>query len=323
MNAVEKKFLEHCQKRKLFSRSERVLLALSGGADSVALLCLLSAIQPVLKLTLAAAHCNFGLRGTASDGDETFCKKLCAKRNIPLFLARFETKRIAAERKTSLEETARNLRYAYFEEIAETHNFTKITTAHHADDNVETILFNLSRGSSILGLSGIAEQRGSIVRPMLYLSRTDILDYLKSKRQRYRTDASNFSDDFDRNFIRLRVIPLLEKRFKHKLSANLLRLAANVTELAAFLDEHLEQLAQKKTLDLAQGRFQVADLKSLTPFEQKELFKRALKRFSIEPNATLLGDLVHLLQTQSGRKIVVSPALQVHWKGKEILFVKT
>ncbi len=321
LRAFEKKFLEHCTNRRLIERGDSVLVALSGGADSVALLNLLLAIQPFLKFSLAAAHCNFKLRGKESDDDERFCKDLCERLGIPFFSKQFDTKQIAKTRKTAIEETARALRYDWFETLMHTHAFNKLATAHQRNDNAETILFNLFRGASLLGLAGIPERRENIIRPVLHLEREELRAYLHQIQMPYRTDTSNFSDEYDRNFIRLRVIPLIEERFKHKFSQNLLRLSENALELNAFLDTHLKKVMKRKGLSFKDQSFEIAALKKLTPFEQKELFKRALMRLKVEPSAQVLSRLSGLLQTQSGRKVVLNKHISAVWKQSRLVFI--
>ncbi len=321
LRAFEKKFLEHCTNRRLIEQGDSVLVALSGGADSVALLNLLLAIQPFLKFSLAAAHCNFKLRGKESDDDERFCKDLCERLGIHFFSKQFDTKQIAKTRKTSLEETARALRYNWFETLMHTHAFNKLATAHQRNDNAETILFNLFRGASLLGFAGIPERRENIIRPVLHLEREELRAYLQQIQIPYRTDTSNFSDEYDRNFIRLRVIPLIEERFKHKFSQNLLRLSENAVELNTFLDTHIKKVMKRKGLSFKDQSFEVAALKKLTPFEQKELFKRALMRLKVEPSAQVLSRLSGLLHTQSGRKVVLNQHISAVWKQSRLVFI--
>ncbi len=318
---VEKKFLEHCTNRRLIERGDSVLVALSGGSDSVALLKLLLAIQPFLKFSLATAHCNFKLRHKESDDDERFCKDLCERLSVNFFSKQFDTKRIAKTRKTAIEETARALRYEWFETLMQTHGFNKLATAHQRNDNAETILFNLFRGASLLGLAGIPERRENIIRPVLHLEREELRAYLHQSHTPYRTDTSNFSDEYDRNFIRLRVIPLIEERFKHKFVQNLSRLSENAVELNAFLDAHIKKVMKRKGLSFKDQSFEVSALKKLTPFEQKELFKRALMRLKIEPSAQVLSRLSGLLQTQSGRRITISKHVSAVWKKSRLVFI--
>ncbi len=321
MHRFEKKFLEHCQTRQLFEKGDRVLVAFSGGADSTALLHLLYAVRSVLRLELAAAHCNFQLRARASLGDERFCQKVCDTLGIALFIQRFPTAQLAKSAKLSIEEMARNLRYDFFQKVMHEQHFSKLATAHHAGDNAETVLFNFFRGASLLGLSGIPERRGPIIRPLLPFERADLLAYLKARNIAYRVDRTNFQTDFDRNFIRHKVIPLLEQRFEHKLIPSLLRFSQHVEELSEFVERHVQTLMEKKGLSFKQHAFDVEALKALTVFEQKELFKRALQAFNVSPTAQLLGRLTDLLRRQSGRKVVVNPKLEVVWKGDSLLFV--
>jgi tRNA(Ile)-lysidine synthase len=321
LSPFEKKFLEHCKSKSALVKSDAVLLALSGGADSVALFRLLVAVQPYLKLRVSVGHCNFQLRGSESNGDERFCARLCKKFNVPFFCARFETARQAQASGRSIQETARALRYDWFQSISAERGFTKIATAHQANDNAETMLFNLFRGASLLGLAGIPERRENIIRPMLHLERAEILNYLAEKKQRYRVDSSNFLDDYDRNFIRLHVIPKIEERFKRKFLPNLSRLSENIGEIQAFVDAHISKLTRKKGLSFSRQSFDVAALQTLAPFEQKEIFKRALRQVGLEPSSQMLARLAGLLKTQSGRKVILSNRVEAVWKKSSLVFV--
>ena len=141
MNALEKKFLEQIRTRRLVNNGERVLVAVSGGPDSMAMLSLFSSVQPVLHCELAVAHCNFQLRGTESNTDECFVKEYCQSLGLECFVERFDTLVCAGEWKKSIEETARILRYRFFEKVMEDKGFSRIATGHHVNDNAETILF--------------------------------------------------------------------------------------------------------------------------------------------------------------------------------------
>ena len=181
------------------------IVALSGGADSVALLLgLLHLGQP-----LVAAHCNFHLRGEESDADEAFVRQLCEERGVKLYVEHFDTKAYAKQQRISIEMAARELRYDYFEKLRQTLGATSIAVAHHRDDNVETLLLNLVRGSGLKGLCGMRRQNGYIIRPLLELSRTDIENYLHAEGQVFRTDSTNTDTAFKRNKIRHELLPLL------------------------------------------------------------------------------------------------------------------
>ena len=185
------------------------LVALSGGADSV---CLLLMLQR-LGYKVEAMHCNFHLRGEESDRDEAFVADLCRNRNVPLHLAHFDTCAYADLHHVSIEMAARDLRYAWFEQLRRDHGAETVCVAHHSDDNVETILMNLLRGTGLRGLQGIQPRRDNIVRPLLCLSRDDIEKWLLSQGQPFVNDSTNAKADVIRNKLRLNIIPRLKEVF--------------------------------------------------------------------------------------------------------------
>ena len=187
------------------SRSSCLILALSGGPDSVALL------RMMLDegYNVEAAHCNFHLRGAESDRDEAFCKNLCEKLGVKLHLVHFDTKEFAQLRGISIEMAARELRYRWFTQLAQDTGAEGVCIAHHSDDQVETILLNMLRGTGFKGLLGMKRKNGIFLRPLLDVSRNEILQYLDAIGQDYVTDSTNLEDDVQRNKLRLDVIPLL------------------------------------------------------------------------------------------------------------------
>ena len=187
------------------TKDGRVLVALSGGADSM---CLLTALLR-LGYKVEAAHCNFHLRGTHSDNDALFVQRHCQQQNVPLHLTDFDTKHEAELHGESIEMAARRLRYAWFEEVIQTTGIQILCVAHHLNDNVETILLNLIRGTGIRGLTGMARHYKHIVRPMLTLTRQEIEDFLKEESIEFVTDHTNTDTRFRRNKIRHDVLPLL------------------------------------------------------------------------------------------------------------------
>jgi len=158
-------------------------------------------------------HCNFHLRGAESDRDEEFCRNLCDKHDVPLHVKNFDTKTYAHEHKVSIEMVARELRYAWFEEMRQKYDAADILVAHHQDDNIETMLLNLMRGTGISGLTGMKYRNGNIVRPLLNMTRQEILDFLTLRKQNYVTDSTNLKTDALRNKVRLQLIPLMEEIF--------------------------------------------------------------------------------------------------------------
>ncbi len=324
MNSIERKFLEQLMVRKLVAEGERVLVAVSGGPDSMALLHLLFAVRPVLHCSIGVAHCNFQLRGKESLLDEEHVQRSAKKLGLQCYVQRFETQNDAGRWKKSLEETARLERYAYFHDLLEREGFDKIATGHHVSDNAETILFNLFRGTSVPGLRGIRSSHGHIIRPLLLMKKEEILRYIAEKKIGYRTDASNLGTEPDRNFIRHKVIPLIEERFENKLLPSLQRLSEHAAELEEFLELHFERLTQDdEGLLLKNNRLSVASLLGLTLFEQKEILKRALRDCGCVPSAKALEQITGLFQTQPGRKVQLAAGLEIVWKGTFLHFSET
>ncbi|HOO18844.1 MAG TPA: tRNA lysidine(34) synthetase TilS [Paludibacteraceae bacterium] len=195
------------QHHLLEKSSRKIIVGVSGGADSVALLHILlnNGYECI------CAHCNFKLRGKESERDQKFVHQLSKKLNIPFYTKNFDTIDYAAKNKISVEMAARELRYRWFYELLQQLNAQAIAVAHHADDNIETLLMNLIRGTGLKGLTGIPCKNNSIVRPLLSVTRTEIENYLIEKKLKYITDSTNLSIDYQRNKIRHKVIPILEE----------------------------------------------------------------------------------------------------------------
>lgn len=192
---------------QLFEQSDKLLVGLSGGADSMALLNVL--IE--LKYDCVAAHCNFHLRGEESDKDQLYVEDWCNFKNIPLITVDFDTTKYAGDNKISIEMAARELRYRWFERVRKDHDADYIAVGHHLNDSIETFLLNLIRGTGISGLSGIVPKNGRVVRPLLSVSRNEIEEYLDRFATNFRVDSTNLEDIYTRNFIRLNLLPSLEK----------------------------------------------------------------------------------------------------------------
>lgn len=198
---------KYIEREKLFNPTDRLVLAVSGGVDSMVMLELFRQ----LPYDFVVAHCNFKLRGTESDGDEVFMHDYCGEHGIELYVKTFETREFALQEGISIEMAARELRYKWFYELLDSLHYQYLLTAHHQDDLVETMLINLSRGTGIRGLSGIHPKKGRRVRPLLFASQEQIVDYALAHQIPYRDDSTNNDVIYHRNLIRHQVIPLLEK----------------------------------------------------------------------------------------------------------------
>jgi tRNA(Ile)-lysidine synthase len=215
---LTERYIDFIRANRLFTKTDKLLLAVSGGVDSV-VLCELSRRA---GFDFAIAHCNFKLRGADSDRDEQFVRDLAAKYQVDFFHTSFDTAVLAKQQKKSVETVARDLRYAWFEETRAGNGFACIVTAHHAGDNVETMLMNFFRGTGIKGLRGIQPKNGRVVRPLLFARRIELEAFLEANELSFVSDHTNFEDDYTRNFFRNQVIPLVQKAFPQT-EDNLLR----------------------------------------------------------------------------------------------------
>ena len=227
------------KKYNLLSDGDSVIVALSGGADSVTLLSVLNSIKEKYDLKLYAAHLNHGIRGAEADNDEKFCKILCENYNIKLFVKHIDVPKLCAEQKISAELCGRDERYKFFNELSAELS-AKVATAHTASDNAETLLFNLCRGSSLAGAAAIPSKRGNIIRPIITLTREDVENYCAANSLAYVTDSTNLSDGYTRNNIRHNVLPVL-KEINPQAESTMLAFSRDASEISDFLEQSAEQ----------------------------------------------------------------------------------
>ena len=238
--SLSRKFLSYIFDNQLFTRQDRLLLALSGGVDSVVLAHLLHRNH----LDFGIAHCNFGLRGEESDHDESFAKNLADQLGVPFFCQKFDTQNYAEERKLTIQVAARNLRYAWFDEVLEQSNYQFVLTAHQANDLFETALYNLVKGTGIAGLRGFLPKNGKIVRPLFFAKRQDILEFAQFQALAWREDSSNEKDDYSRNYLRHQVVPLLRK-LNPELEQTFLMSAERLRATEFFLQKEIESFEKQ------------------------------------------------------------------------------
>ena len=281
------KVLRYIRKSALLRAGDRVAVAVSGGADSVALLRLLLELQAELGIVLGVAHFNHGLRGTESDADEAFVAKLAQEHGLDFFVGHGEVRDHASLRKLSIEAAGRELRYRWLSRLAEERSFDAIATAHTSDDQAETVLLKLLRGAGTRGLAGIYPllKEPRIVRPLLCVRRSEVEAYLTSLGQCWRRDTSNLDQRLLRNRLRHELLPLLEAQY----NPNLRQLLSDMAELARGEEEYWEELVQQHlaahagTVGLSLRRFSALPL---------ALQRRLLKRFAENAGAVL--DFAHV-----------------------------
>ena len=225
------KFNNYIAENNLFTKEDKLLVAISGGVDSMALLCLLSKNN----YNFGVAHCNFQLRGEESEADEQFVEHFASFVTDKFHKKRFNTEGYALEKKIGTQEAARDLRYAWFEKLRQHFDYQYILTAHHASDSVETMLFNLSRGTGLKGLTGIKSKNGYLIRPLLFASKTDILDYVNEHKIVFREDSSNETDKYARNLIRHLIVPKF-KKLNREFEQNVLNTVDKLTDAQNLID---------------------------------------------------------------------------------------
>lgn len=258
---IQKEFEAFVNEQRLFSKNDRILLALSGGVDSV----VLAELLLELGYTFSAAHCNFHLRAEESNRDADFVIKWAECHGVELFIQDFDTYGYMQEKGISLEMAARELRYSWFENIMQENQFDYLLTAHHADDSAETFFINLLRGTGIAGLHGILPKNGNIIRPLLFATRKSILDYAESKNIQFVEDSTNSETKFLRNKIRHRVIPMLKEispDFDSIIRKNIERLRDTETIFRSAIEKVKDEIIIREKENI---KISIAELQHLHP----------------------------------------------------------
>jgi tRNA(Ile)-lysidine synthase len=292
---VLEQFLNHIDQHGLCKKEDRILLAVSGGVDSMVMLDLFQSAG----FTVGVAHGNFQLRGSESDQDETFVKEHCARNGIPFFVKRFNTSAYASLNRLSIQLAARELRYAWFDELLMNERYTLLATAHHLNDSIETVLLNWVHGGTSGGLLGIPVKNNHIIRPLLFASRKEIETYAMEKKLSWREDSSNLTEEYPRNFLRHQVIPKLKI-------------------LNPSLEETFRQGLEKLTAGQALKQLAIDQLKEMFFSEKpphiiikKELFQKIhtpamlwclLRNYHFTP--ATCADVLHALSSQPGKQFL-------------------
>ena len=241
----------------LLSTGDKVLAALSGGPDSVALLMILYKLKGELKISLESLHVNHMIRSDDSDKDENFCRVLCEKLDIPITVINEDIPALAEREKRGLEETARNFRYKVLNDFAENRGFNKIAVGHHADDQVETILFRIFRGTGRTGFVGMPIKRDKIIRPLLHVAKKDIIKFLNEKKIEFCQDFSNEDNNFTRNYIRNSLLKDIRENINSSVDSNLLNLADTIMEEDRFLESIVNEKVKESVSKSSGGKIEL------------------------------------------------------------------
>tara|TARA_R110001606_G_scaffold45951_1_gene118644 strand:+ start:2139 stop:3449 length:1311 start_codon:yes stop_codon:yes gene_type:complete len=288
------KLQQHIEHKFSFLKEKKLLIAISGGVDSV----VLTHLFHQLNFDISLAHCNFNLRGKESDKDEGFVKNLGKNLDLKTFITSFETEKYAKKNQLSTQVAARDLRYNWFQELTNAHLFDFVITAHHADDNLETFIINLTRGTGLEGFTGIPEINNTIVRPFLIFSRDEIENYATENNIDWREDKSNASTKYVRNKIRHQIVPVL-KEINPTLLESFQKTSEHLRESQHIIDESIAGFKKKVVGVLEDGTLKIDIVQIQETTNQKAYVYQLLKDFGF----TAWNDVVDLLDAQPGKMV--------------------
>lgn len=310
---------------ELLLSGDSVLVAVSGGADSVCLLDVLSELKKRFSLSLHVAHLNHELRGDEALRDQMFVKSLCERYDVPFHTKNVNIGNLARSEGITIEEAGRNARYAFFTEIAKSYHLKKIATAHNKNDNIETVCMRFVRGTGLKGLCGIPVKNGNIIRPLLNLSREEIEDYLKLCNLSYVTDSTNLTADYTRNKIRLEMIPYIYSNlnigFMDTLSDNLRLYSETEHFLETYTEEFYRKIERKHVLGVM---FSVADILSADKCIAKRLIRKSVAEVTHSQLSQNLTEQIYFaLQQEKHAVFQISVAFSVHVLYGKMYVIKT
>ena len=293
------------KKYNLIENNDTIVVGFSGGPDSVFLVEMLKKLQYFFNFKIYLVHINHLLRGEDADSDENFSFEYAKKNNLEIFIKRIPVKEIAKEVGKTLEEVGREERYKFFSEIYEKVGANKIATAHNKDDQIETFLFRLIRGTSLQGLEGIKIKNNNIIRPISEIYKKDILEYLNKNEIQYKIDKTNFENEFTRNSIRLDLIPFIEERYNIKFKDKIFSLI-----------EEIRENNQNNSLNLSnytdsENRIILEKIKFLSDFDKKNLLSLFLNQKNIEVNRNKIDEINSLIKSNGTKKIDLDKSYRV------------
>ena len=285
------------KKYNLIENNDNIVVGFSGGPDSVFLVEMLKKLQYFFNFKIYLVHINHLLRGEDADSDENFSFEYAKKNNLEIFIKRIPVKEIAKEIGKTLEEVGREERYKFFSEIYEKVRATKIATAHNKDDQIETFLFRLIRGTSLQGLEGIKIKNNNVIRPISEIYKKDILEYLNKNEIQYKIDKTNFENEFTRNSIRLDLIPFIEERYNAKFKDKIFSLIEEIRANNQNNSLNLEDFSD------SENRILLEKIKLLSNFDRKNLLSLFLNKKNIEVNRNKIDEISSLIKSNGTKKI--------------------
>jgi len=293
------------KKYNLIENNDNIVVGFSGGPDSVFLVEMLKKLQCFFNFKIYLVHINHLLRGEDADSDENFSFEYAKKNNLEIFIKRIPVKKIAKEIGKTLEEVGREERYKFFSEIYEKVGANKIATAHNKDDQIETFLFRLTRGTSLQGLEGIKTKNNNIIRPISEIYKKDILEYLNKNEIQYKIDKTNFENEFTRNSIRLDLIPFIEERYNIKFKDKIFSLIEEIRENNQNNSLNLSDYTDSK------NRILLEKIKFLSNFDRKNLLGLFLNEKNIEVNRNKIDEINSLIKSNGTKKIDLNKTYRI------------
>ena len=318
---IEQKAIKFIDENHLIEKGDKILVALSGGADSIFLLSFLIKFKKRFGIEIAAFHLNHKLRGKSANADEKFCSDFCKQNKIEFICVKKDVKSYAKKLKLSVEESGREIRYFELNKAADKMGCTKIATAHNASDNVETILLNFMKGAGIKGLSGIPVSRDNIIRPILYITSEEIRQYLKKNQIYFRVDKSNLDSDYERNFIRNEIIPKLKQRLNPQLEEKIGITSKIISGINSFVEKQIEEINSKAVK--SDGKLVMINLDVISKVDKNLLgvfFKSVIeKTFNLDLSSENIFSLIDLLKSQTGRLVHLKNSIAAFKEKNELV----
>ncbi len=321
---IEQKVISFINFNNLINKNDKILVALSGGPDSVFLLHFLQKYKRKYGIEINAIHINHMIRGKDADEDQKFCRNLSLNLGIKLYTFNKNVKLFAKRNKLSVEEAGRNLRYEEFYKTLKISGCNKIATAHNSSDNAETVLLNLIKGAGLSGLSGIPVKRDFIIRPVLCLSKDEILNYLNFHKIDYRTDLTNLGNDYERSFLRNSIIPLIKKKLNPEFENTALHESDIFKNIFSYFEKNTENIF-KDSYNFENGELKIslARLNQTAPELRGYFFKSILNRiFGLQTTYSDFKNLNSLLKMESGKEIHISGDFKAYRERNFIIIFK-
>ncbi|MCW8849812.1 MAG: tRNA lysidine(34) synthetase TilS [Melioribacteraceae bacterium] len=322
---IEQDVFNFIKAHNLLTEYDRVLIGLSGGADSVFALHYLKKFSAKYKIEISALHVNHNLRGLESKRDENFCRSLCNKLGVKFLCSSVNVKDFAKKHKKSVEEAARDLRYIEFQKVAKANNLNLIVTSHNNDDNTETVLLNIVNGAGLNGISGIPIKRGNIVRPFLCLSKGSIISYLVSANIEYVEDSSNTNIEYRRNFLRERIIPELKENINPSIDKAILRSSIVYRNQIKIIEFFIESIFSN-IVSISNGKVvvKISELEKYSDEIIGEILKKIfISHLQLDYNFNKFEKFRELIKSQVGVRVLLGKKISAVRDRNKIVFTQS